>query len=121
MGLDMAVHALELVAPGSAFAFSMADHVPSLLLTFDRKAPGTNPALSPSVQLVEIRDDQGRVVPPPSFFPDFASDWLNWRLRFERPDLLATSNPGGIRSIDLTLAFPEERTFEFTVPSVGGR
>ncbi len=44
----------------------------------------------------------------------------HWRLWFERPDLLATSNPGGTRSIDLTLAYPEERNFEFTVPSVGG-
>ncbi|MGE4182390.1 MAG: hypothetical protein AB7J34_21395 [Limisphaerales bacterium] len=123
LGQELAVHVLDVITStsGDPSPSLVADPSPSLLVGFVQEANASLRAMRCTVELLEVRDDQGRIVPAWSFAPDFVSDGLLWRLRFERPNPTGTNQPAGPRSIHLTLAFPEERNFEYTVASVRDR
>ena len=71
----------------------------------------------PMLQLLEVRDETGRILKDLRLFPDRLSDARVWRLEFAGPSYPDETVPTTVRSLDLTLAFPEERTFEFLVSS----
>lgn len=117
----MTLHSAGPVEPGSTLETALEMNEPGLFFAFERAGAGTNAVVSPMVALLDVRDDQGRVIPRTAFHPDFLSDLRRWHLRFIGREYSGTNNANGVRSLDLTLAFPEERHFEFVVATGKGR
>lgn len=92
---------------------------PSVLFEFDPTA-ALSPLASPMVELVEVHDDSGRALASTPFDPDVLTDLRRWYLRFQDPAFRLDAGPITVRWVDVVLAFPEERHFEFVVPSGTG-
>lgn len=78
-------------------------------------------ALSPTLDPLEARDDTGRVLPVGELelAPDTRDRARDWCLGFRAREFAAQGSQTAVRTVDLTLALPEEGCFEFIVPSDG--
>ena len=99
---------------------------PSLEFEFDPKSGTTHSISSQSVKVAEIKADTGQHVTQSMFLPDVRGNLTdNWHLVLADPSLREKEPnvPGRlhreINSIDITLAVPEQRTFEFLAKPTG--
>jgi hypothetical protein len=121
LGFDLTLRALGAGLPGLTPNPALNLEHPSFLLEF--QSPGDDPGnkLGPMLQLLEVLDDTGRPMPSIELVPDQHLDVRHWRLSFRAPEFRAGAALTTIQSVDLTLGFPEEQTFEFLVPSTSPR
>ena len=84
---------------------------------FDRHADDGHSAPSPMLHLVDVRDEAGKPMLQTSLHPDTLVNPENWCLDFLADEFRGASNRTGVKFIDLTLGFMEQRRFEFFVKS----
>lgn len=121
LGFDLTLRAVGAGFPGNHPSLPLHMHQPCFLLEFRRPEADSGNKLSPMLQLLQVLDDTGRPIPSTELAPDQHIDVRNWQLSFRAPEFRAGAAPTTIQSVDLTLGFPEERTFEFLVPSTSPR
>jgi hypothetical protein len=122
LGFDLIIRSLGPGMPGLTPNPSLNLQHPSFLLEFSRPDDDPGNKLGPMLQLLEVLDDTGRSMPSTELAPDEQIDVRHWRLSFHAREFHAReyragTTPTTIQSVDVTLGFPEERTFEFLVPS----
>jgi hypothetical protein len=117
LGFDLTIRAFGAGLPGLTPNPALNLDHPSFLLEFRRPEDDPGNKLGPMLQLLQVLDVTGRPMPSTELVPDQHLDVRHWRLSFRAREFRADAAPTSIRSVDLTFGFPEERTFEFLVPS----